>query len=122
VEIITAADLASWLRNPALATDPSLTQIVGLTNDLITEKWTDPEDPPPVEVTLLALSVGARAWAYDPAASAVESRSVRIDDGATTDRFRSPSHGGVYLTSDEVAALNGESRQRSIRLVTYGEV
>jgi hypothetical protein len=122
MEIITAAELASWLRNSALEDDPSLIQIVELTNDLITEKWVDPEDPVPVEVKLLALSIAARAWANNPSASNVESTSVRIDDGATTNRFRSASRGGVYLTSDEVALLNGEPRQRSIRLVAYGEV
>lgn len=122
MDIITAAELASWLRDPSLATDDSLEQIVELTNDLITEEWVDPVDPIPVRVKTLALTIGARAWVNDPSTSNVESTSVRVDDGSTTDRFRSPSRAGVYITSDEVASLNGERRTRSVRLVAYGEV
>lgn len=122
MDIITAAELASWLRDPSLEDDESLIQIVELTNDLITELWTDPEEPVPVRVKMLALSVAARAWVNNPATSNVESTSVRVDDGATTDRYRSPARSGIYLTADEAALLNGEPRTRSVRLVAYGEV
>lgn len=122
MDIISAADLASWLRDTSLATNDSLEQIVGLTNDLITEEWVDPVDPIPVRVTTLALTIGARAWVNNPATSNVESTSVRVDDGATTDKYRSPSRMGVYITSDEVASLNGERRTRSVRLVAYGDI
>lgn len=120
--IITAADLAAWLRDASLETDASLIQIVGLTNDLITELWDDPVEPVPVNIKMLGLSVAARAWVNSPAQSNVESTSVRIDDGGTTHRFRAPARLGVYLTADETALLNGEQRTRSVRLVMYGEV
>jgi hypothetical protein len=122
VDIITAADLAAWLRDTSLATDDSLEQIVELTNDLITDSWTDPDDPVPVRIKMLALSIAARAWVNSPALSNVESTSVRVDDAGTTQRFRSPARLGVYLTADELALLNGEQRTRSVRLTIYGEV
>ena len=121
MDVITAADRASYLRDPSLETDASLIQVVDLVNALLTEKWATPVTPAPVEVTLLALSIGARAWINNPALANVESTSVSVDDGATTERYRSGGRAGVYLTSDEVALLNGERRTRSVRLVAYGE-
>lgn len=120
--VITAAELASWLRNPDLTTDPSLVQIVGLVNDLIDEEWVDPEDPVPVRITLLALGVAARAWTHNPATSHVESITRSIDDGSRTERYRtSTADGSVFLTAAELAILNGEPVTRSLRLTIYGE-
>ena len=120
-DIITA-DLAAWLRDPSLEDDASLVQIVELTNEVINDAWTNPVDPAPVHVKMLALSIAARAWVNSPAQANLESTSVSIDDGSTTRRYRAPSRLGVYLTADEVATLNGEARTRSVRLVMYGEV
>jgi hypothetical protein len=120
--IITTTDLASWLRDSTLQGDESLLQIVDLTNDLITEAWTDPTTPTPVRVTMLALSVAARAWVNSPVTANLESTSVSVDDGSTTRRFRNPSRVGVYLTDDETALLNGEQRTRSVRLIKDGVV
>lgn len=122
MDIITAADLAAWLRDASLESDASIIQIVELTNDLITDSWTDAEDPVPVRIKMLALSIAARAWVNSPALANVASTSVRVDDGATDTRFRSPGRLGVYLTADELALLNGEQRTRSVRLTIYGEV
>ena len=47
MDVITPADLASWLRDSSLSTNDSLAQIVDLTNELITDEWVDPEDPAP---------------------------------------------------------------------------
>jgi hypothetical protein len=121
-DVLTAADLAAWLRDPALEENASLVQIMELVNELFVDEWTTPVDPAPARVRLLALSVGARAWVNSPSASNLESTSVSVDDGSTTKRFRSPARFGVYLTSDEVAALNGSHRSRSVRLISYGEV
>jgi hypothetical protein len=122
-DVIDAAALAAWLRDSSLADDASLGQIVTFTNALFDEEWANPTDPVPVKVTLLALSVAARAWAFDPSRANVESVSRSLDDASRTERYRtSDGHGGVYLTSDEVALLNGERRSRSVRLVAYGEV
>lgn len=122
-EVISAADLAAWLRDPSLESDASLVQIVDLTNALLTDEWTDPVDPVPARITMLALSVAARAWVNNPAMANVASRSVSVDDAATgTTRFRQADRFGVYLTADELALLNGEQRTRSVRLVMYGEV
>lgn len=121
VDIIIPDDLASYLRDDSLAEDSSLGQIVDLVNALITEAWADPEDPVPARVTLLALSIGARAWVNSPATINISSSSVSVDDGTATDRYREPSRAGVYLTSDEVALLNGQRRTRSVRLVAYGQ-
>jgi hypothetical protein len=122
VDIIVAEELASWLRDSSLVDDASLEQIVDLVNNLIAEAWVTPEDPVPARVTLLALSIGARAWVNSPAMSNLSSTSVTVDDGSTTEKYREPSRVGVYLTADEVALLNGERRARSVRLVAYGEV
>lgn len=121
-DVINPADLASWLRNPSLSGDASLIQIVGFVNNLIADEWTDPEDPAPARVKLLALSIGARAWVNSPGSANLESTSVSVDDGSTTHRYRSPAQSGVFITSDEIAVLNGQPRLRSVRLVSYGEV
>lgn len=122
MEIITAEDLASWLRDESLIGNTSIEQIVDLTNSLLTEEWVDVNVPVPVRVRMLGLSVAARAWVNNPATANLESTSVSVDDGATTRRYRSPSRLGVFLTSDEVALLNGEQRTRSVRLIVHGEV
>lgn len=120
--IITAADLASWLRDPSLETDASLVQIVTLTNDLVTEEWATPVTPVPTKITLLALGVAARAWVNDPSKANLESLTRGLDDATRTERYRSSAADGtVYLTGDELAILQGKRSPRSVRLVAYGE-
>lgn len=123
MEIINAAELASYLRDDSLATDTSLIQIVGFTNALVTEEWTTPATPVPVKIKLLTLNVAARAWVNDPARSNVESFSRTLDDASHTERYRvSSESGSVYLTEAEESVLNGRARKRSVRLVAYGEI
>lgn len=121
MEIITAVELASYLRNDDLATDASLIQIVGLTNDLLTEEWTTPADPIPVKIKLLALNVAARGWTHNPATAHLESLSRTLDDAMRTERYRTSSESGsIFLTEAEEALLNGRKQRRSVRLTIYG--
>ena len=122
MDVITAGDLASWLRDPSLAADESLLQIVALTNELVTEEWATPADPVPTRIHLLALNVAARAWGQNPATAHLESVTRSIDDGSRTERYRSAtSDGSIYLTDGELAVLQGRRPARSVRLVAYGE-
>ena len=120
--VITAAELASWLRDPSLEDDPSLVQVVDLVNDLIDEEWTTPVDPVPVRIKLLALGVAARAWTHDPSTSRLESVTRGVDDATRTERYReSSTDDSVFLTAAELAILNGQPVTRSRRLIIYGE-
>lgn len=122
MEIITAAELASYLRDDALATDASLIQVVTLTNDLVTEEWASATTPVPVKIKLLALNVAARGWTYNPATANLESLSRTLDDASRTERYRtSGENGSVFLTEAEEAVLNGRARRRSVRLTIYGD-
>ena len=122
MNVITPADLTSYLRDDSLATNTSLEQIVDLTNDLIAEEWSTPVDPAPVKIRLLALNVAARAWANDPSRSNLDSITRSVDDATRTERYRtSNQNGSVYLTETEEALLNGRARRRSVRLTIYGE-
>ena len=123
VEFITEVELASYLRDPSLATDASLVQLVEFANELLTEEWTTPVVPIPVKVKLLALNVAARAWVNNPSLSNIESYTRSLDDASRTERYRASSHdGSIFLTESEEALLNGRSRRRSIRLTIYGQV
>ena len=122
VDIISAADLASWLRDSSLEGNASLNQIVTLTNELVTEEWTSAEDPAPAKIKLLTLGVAARAWVNDPGKAHLESLTRGLDDATRTERYRaSTANAGVYLTGDELATLQGKRPPRSVRLVAYGE-
>lgn len=122
MDIITAGDLASWLRDPDLATNESLLQVVDLTNELVNEEWATPASPVPTRIRLLALNVAARAWGHNPATAHLESVTRSIDDASRTERYRSSTaDGSVYLTDSELALLHGRRPTRSIRLVSYGE-
>jgi hypothetical protein len=122
MEIIIPADLASWLREPDLAADESLNQIVSLTNELITEEWAAPEDPIPTRIRILALNVASRAWVRNPAHAHLESITRTLDDASRTERYKSSTNDGtVYLTDSELAVLHGKPAPRSVRLVAYGE-
>lgn len=123
MNVITEDDLASYLRDPSLSDNASLIQIVEWVNELVTEEWSDPADPVPARIMLLALNVAARAWVNDPSRANVESVSRTIDDGSRTERYRTSITQGsiVYLTDDERAMLNGRTVRRSVRLITYGE-
>lgn len=123
VAIITAAELASYLRDDTLVSNTSLVQIVTLTNGLVTEEWTTPVDPVPLKIKLLTLNVAARAWVNDPSKSHLESYSRSLDDASRTEKYRASSeNGSVYLTETEEALLNGRSRNNSVRLTIYGQV
>lgn len=123
MSVITAAELASYLRNPDLVSDPSFVQIVSLTNDLIDEAWAAPAYPVPVRITLLGLDVAARAWSFDPTTAHLESYTRTLDDASRTERFRTKGDGGrVYLTAAEASLLRGAPAVRSVRLVRPGDV
>lgn len=115
--IIAATDLASYLRNPSLAEEEALQQIVTLTNGLVGEVVGDLE-PVPVRVQAIALEVGARAWRNPEGYS-----SETIDD-YTYRRDADTRRAGVYLTDSERAELQGivgGRAVRSVRLVAYPE-
>lgn len=121
-DIITADDLASWLRDDSLADNDSLIQIVELTNDLINEEWVNTESPVPARIRLLGLNVATRAWVQDPSKSNLESLTRTLDDASRTERFKTTANSGnVYLTDLELALLQGRPLARSVRLVAYGE-
>lgn len=122
MEIISAGDLALRFRDAALEDEESFAQVVDLTNELITEEWTDPTTPPPVRIRLLAFGVAERAWTHDPSTSNIESVTRSIDDASRTERYRSSgSNSNIYLTDAELALLQGRRLTRSVRLVSYGE-
>lgn len=102
-EFLTAADLASYLGVPESAT---LERIVTMTNALITDEWLNPTDPIPASVTSLAWTVAIRAGA-NPKGLTSWTRSW--DDISRTERMEGSRLAGVYLTDDELAALNGGS-------------
>ena len=121
-DVISEADLASWLRDETLEANASIEQIVELVNELVSEEWTDPSEPVPARIKLLALGVGARAWVRNPSTAHLESVTRSIDDGSRTERYRSSGvEGSVYLTDAEVAILRGEAVPRSLRLTIYGQ-
>lgn len=123
MEIISADDLALRFRDPGLADDESFQQVVDLTNELLTEEWTDsPVDPAPIRIKLLAFGVAERAWTHDPSRANIASITRAIDDGSRTETYRtSGSNSNIYLTDAELALLQGRRLTRSVRLVSYGE-
>lgn len=123
MDIISADELALRFRNPDLADDESFVQVVDLTNELLTEEWTDnPTDPAPIKVKLLAFGVAERAWTHDPTTANIESVTRSVDDASRTERYRSSgSNSNIYLTDAELALLQGRRLTRSVRLVSYGE-
>lgn len=124
MNVITYDDLASYLRDTALSADASFMQVVDLVNDLVAENWlwAEAAAPIPAKVRLLALNAAARAWAWNPSTSHLESITRSIDDGSRTERYRAGStRGSVYLTEDELLLLRGRSGVRSVRLTNYGD-
>lgn len=123
MEIISAEDLALRFRDSSLADDESFAQVVDLTNELLTEEWTDdPVSPAPIKIRLLALGVAERAWTHDPATANIESITRSADDASRTERYRSSgSNSNIFLTDAELAVLQGRRLTRSVRLVSYGE-
>lgn len=127
--VITDAELAAWLSLDTL--DAKGTQVLGLTNGLIEEEWISPVNPVPTSVKLMALEVAARGYHYEPGKGAVESITRSFDDSSRTVRYRATeaeaagTRGrGIYLTSDDLAVLNGSAhrtkRVGSIRTVVPG--
>lgn len=122
MDVITAGDLASWLRDPSLEANESLIQVVDLTNELVAEEWSDPVDPAPARIRLLTLGVASRAWVNDPSKANLESLTRALDDASRTERYRASANDGtVYLTSDELAILHGKRAVHSVRLTIYGQ-
>lgn len=123
MEIISADDLALRFRDASLADDDSFVQVVDLTNELITEEWTDtPVGPAPIKIRLLAFGVAERAWTHDPSTANIESITRSADDASRTERYRSSgSNSNIFLTDAELAILQGRRTTRSVRLVSYGE-
>lgn len=103
ISIITAEELAAYLGTKVT---PSITMVVDLTNDLITEAWACPVDPVPAYVRALALTVASRG-ASNPKGLSSWTRSW--DDVTRTERMENDGSGrtGVYLTDGEYELLNG---------------
>lgn len=122
MEIITYAELASYLGDPALATNTRLILITDLTNGLINEKWVNPVDPAPVSIKLLAFAIASRAWRNDASKAALQSITRSVDDASRTERYAvSASEVGVFLTDSELGQLRpSRKRARSIRLKVPG--
>lgn len=117
MDIITGDELASYLQ-----TDPSdsITQLTGMVNDLISEEWRQPTDPAPTRVKLIAFEVARRAY-QNPRGLSSWTRSV--DNSSRTERLPEKlARAGVYLTDEEMRALNGQTRTpaRSIALRVPG--
>lgn len=122
MEIISADDLALRFRDSSLADNDSFTQVVDLTNELLTEEWADPVTPVPVKIRLLAFGVAERAWTHDPTTANIESITRSADDASRTERYRSSgANSNIFLTDSELALLQGRRLTRSVRLVSYGE-
>lgn len=118
MDIITTADLASYLRDADLdATAAGL--YVELANGLVTDITGDLSAPFPARARAVALEAAARAYRNPEGAT-----SETIDD-YTFRRDGATSSGGVYLTPSEMALLRGlaggGSAVRSVRLVTMGD-
>ena len=122
MEIITYAELASYLGAPGLTADPRLILIVDMTNGLIEEKWVNPTEPAPVSIKLLAFAIASRAWRSDASKAALQSVTRSVDDASRTERYAvSANEVGVFLTDDELAQLRPQRRRaRSIRLKVPG--
>ena len=125
MEIITYAELASYLGDPTLETNTRLILITDLTNGLVNEKWITPVDPIPFSVKLIALTVASRAWRNDASKAALQSVTRSVDDASRTERYAvsasDASEAGVFLTASELAQLRPtRKRVRSIRLRVPG--
>lgn len=92
--IITPEELASYLRDPSLSSDPSFALIVDLTNGLVGDV-TDDATSVPMRVKTITLEVAARAWRNPNGYS-----SETVDD-YTYRRDVNTRQAGVYLTDDE---------------------
>lgn len=101
---VTSADLASALDQDDSA---HLQRIVQMTNSLIDEEWVDPVNPIPARVTNIAWQVAYRAG-VNPKGLSSWTRSW--DDISKTERMEASQRAGVYLTDEELAALNGITR------------
>ncbi len=109
VDVLSAEELASYLERPVT---PGMELIVGKVNQLITESWDDAataSEPYPVRVWGLAVSIATRA--LSPASRGLTSITESWDDVQTTERYGEAGGGhtrtGVYITDEEIAALNG---------------
>lgn len=104
VDIITASELASWLTRDETA---NLTLAVELTNEIVSDAWSDTEKalPAPAWVRAIALNVASRA-VVNPKGLSSETRSW--DDVSRTERFEGSAAAkqqGVFLTDEERADL-----------------
>lgn len=119
MDVITDAELASWLGEPESA---ALSLAVDLTNGVIADAWSEPVDPIPARVRALAFTVAARATSNRKGLS---SWTLSWDDTTRTERASEARRVGVYLTDEELADLNPPAagtvrKARSIRLHVPG--
>jgi hypothetical protein len=92
--VISADELASYLRNPALSSDSSFAYIVDLANGLVGD-LIGTATTLPIRVKTITLEVAARAWRNPNGYS-----SETVDD-YTYRRDPNTRQAGVYLTDDE---------------------
>lgn len=95
--VITEAELASYLRLPAVPDGMAL--IVELANGVVESVWTAGTTPAPARVRAITFEVAARAW-RNP-----EGYSSETVDDYTYRRDAATRSGGVYLTDAERAEL-----------------
>ena len=121
MDVITAADLASYLRDPSLEDD--LAQIVALTNGLIAEEWSSPGRPRPGEGADPRADCGCEGVGAEP-----EPRAPRVRD---PDAGRREPHGALSVVvglgvglPDRRGAADAERWRGtgSVRLVKPGDV
>ena len=108
---ITVADLASYLRNPAVASDTDAQFYVDLANGTV-EDVIGTLATVPTRVKSITLEIAARAWRNPNGYS-----SETIDD-YTYRRDADTRQAGVYLTDAERAELVGYSGKTVRRVGT----
>lgn len=114
-DIITAAQLATYLRGEAQESDLAL--LVELANGIVSEAAPTLATPAPIRVRAITFEVAARAWRNPDGYS-----SETVDD-YTYRRDADSRSAGIYLTDAERAELvgitaGGVRRAGSIRVTS----
>lgn len=102
--IVDAVDLALYLRDVGLASNPNFQYLVDLANGVVEDEWSEPVDPAPPAVIAVVCEVVRRAW-DNPKGLSSWTRS--IDDASRTERLSDQrARAGLYLTDEDYAVLH----------------